>query len=417
MSSSYWRTIDGATAFGFATQTVYDEPNTTLGDYTWLPCSVPNISLSRDYVEPGGFGGQVGAAVAPKAGKRSGTVTFTAHVHGEAKTWVSSSGATVTGERALLAALLGGTDVGTYQGGAVESPLTVTEALDWVLGSGSLAPGQGAVAAASDVIHTAGVVQSFASSVVTLSEDGIAVPTAGDDLLGAVTMYPANNSPEPLSFRFIGESTDQDLILVGCTITGAKISFHEGASATVELTARFTDWVYEDAGTLTGVSVPALMDVPTVLGANQSRLTLMGGSTGTADPKGQCGAGGLEIEISTEGHPISGYGAAQGECGYVVTSKTITASLSIPHTAFMVGTDGNLSIESMDSMSLLAQVGTQAGRFFMFHLPGAVLVSQTAIEVADNVVGYKIQLRAGPYTGDTSGAAAPGNTPARFIFA
>lgn len=414
MANTYWRTIDGAAAFGFATQSTYDEANETIGDYTWLPCSVPSLSPAREYIEPGGFGGQPGAARPPKAGKRSGTLTFTAHLHGEAKTWTTASQATVTGERALLAALLGGSSVSTLQGGAIESPITTTDALDWLLSSGSLDVGAGAVAAASGSIHSAGVVKSVTGSDYTLSEDGIAVPTAGDDLLSAATLYPSNDEPSPYSFRFLGSGADQDIIYVGCTITGAKLSIHEGDSITCEFTARYTDWTYPSNGQ--AVTVPNLTDIPTVLGVNQSRMTLVGGSTGTADPDGDCGAGGLEIEIATEGHPIAGYGGAQGECGYVTTSKTITATVSIPHTSALVS-GSSLSYDAAESMSLLAQVGTTAGRFVMFHLPAAVLTAQTAIEVNDNVVGYKISLRAGPYTGDDSGATAPGNTPARIIFA
>ena len=265
--------------------------------------------------------------------------------------------------------------------------------------------------------NTLGWVTDLTGTTATIFEDGIAIPAAGEDLYGMYTFASDASQPSSFSFRYKGASDDHDVILQGCMIETVTLTMNSGMVPVLEFSCRFDDWRYDTAsgdGLLSGTEYVRLAPI---MGVHQGRVTIDGGSTGTADATGTCGIGNLQVEITNELQDLACHGGDQGFSNVLVLRRMARVSFTIPYTTdYITGTnsDWDLSLENGTTKSMMVQVGKTVGQMFSLFIPEAVVVEQAQLGPQDGIIGWSVVMEPDDgYSGD-SGSTFPANTSFRI---
>lgn len=392
---------------------------------TWdvIDGTLPSFTLGRDIQELNRAVSSAFTDRPKQAGsKHGGTFTFTAFARSQLTTYDDPTDSlAIAPELFQLALLMGAIHAGTSVAADVAA---ASAANSWNLTTGT--PDEGAcylVGVNGDTgLDSLGWVTDLATgtpNVATLFEDGIVVPTTGNDLYGMATLAPSNDQPNSYTWYLKGVSTEHALFLHGCVITGATIRIMNGRIAEIDYTMIFDGWTYDAAA---GEGVETTTDVYREFGRSKGtggRLTIDGESTGTGDTEGTCGIGEVTVELSAEVYNQPCHGGPQGYSGVRLRRNPARISFFVPWTDDWItgdDSDWDLSLENGTSFSLMMQGGTRVGDTWSIFVPEAMIVEQPALVENESVVGWN--LVASPkdtYSGDT-GSTFPANTPIRIAF-
>jgi len=315
----------------------------------------------------------------------------------------------------FLESLVGTSSTGTYDAAEIAAGCTANT---WDLTTpATCAPGDCYIAANSGSIVSAGWVQSQAGATVTLSEDGIAIPSAGDDLIQTTVLYGDGSQPGYFTLRMKGNSDDHDVWGVGAMVQSAVLDLPVGKVPSAEFTFVTDSWQYRTASG-DGLLNPAnLALLPPIMGEHQGRFTLAGTSGGTAVTM-QRAVGDLKMEISVEYERLDNHGGQQGVQCLIPGRRRCKISFFVPYTASDItgqASDWDTWLADGTAKSLMLQVGSTVGSFFSVLVPAGRVVAQPKMTASGRKIGWTIEMEPTEYTSDGASTGA-GNSRFRIAF-
>ena len=252
-----------------------------------------------------------------------------------------------------------------------------------------------------------------------------------------VNIYPSNNQPfdgTGATFRICGNDAAEDMRYTNAFPTSLKLSLNAAKGIQATMTVKYYGrHLAADGGLHT---VPEDRACPPLMGQHNARVMIASNAiaafdNGTEVVEGLCGLDELEVDFLTEQEMDPCHGATDGVSGAQLSNKVAKVACFVPFDATnLTATETEKSsnpdynnlrtvlegfYENRTSISFTCAVGTEPGRLFGIRVPRAYVESRPQVATVGKRVGYRLNLRSAPYTGDGSSDDA-GNSPYVMCF-
>lgn len=235
-------------------------------------------------------------------------------------------------------------------------------------------------------------IQSLASTDATTEKE-----------FGSINTFLQSTTALPITMLWLGDDTASKLTFYDGTVTKAKITANPKEQPILEVDITFLNWT--SAGSGGGVSQYAynLPQLPACIGSNGARAVIA--NTDTA-------MGAFEVEITTEAQPIGQHSGDQGCSQYLVTNRTVVATVELPSTALNtdLGTIGGTAALQVD-------LCTTPGRAISLLMPAGQEMELSTLGDSNGIVSVTRTYQPAQYDDDgTDGSVAADDTPQDKLF-
>jgi hypothetical protein len=238
---------------------------------------------------------------------------------------------------------------------------------------------------------------------IDLIEDLSAVPTGSGAVYGSNVCYLSTTQPTPFSLLWLGADGNSKITFFDGVVTSAKLALNPKGQPMMECTCRFANWTNAGTGGAPGDYVYTdRPQMPAALGANGARYLLAGAAVNAAT---------FEVEVTAEVSEAPGHAADQGVAQYVVTNRTVRATVQVPasdlSTINAPGTSGGTVQLDLST--------TSPGRALSILMPLAQRQELETLGDAGGIVALTTVFGPSNYAGDDT-STAPANTDFRVAF-
>ena len=394
-----------------AKQGAWGTKATTFAAATYAECEITTPTLTSETLMTEAYRGSYYQNRVSAGSKEGGTASIRMPLHGWSATTPSgdptSSDQTV--DSILLEYVLGGTDytqavtgktVDSYSAPTVTASGSPTAcAADAVLVQ-TLAGGAG---------HAVGWVKTLSSADLTMTNDLETVAMPDGALFGSISHFLSNAQPSvPLSMEFLGSDDSSRIIMYDGLVTSVKLDLSAKAQPMLEAELTFADWVFMGSGGAPGLYTYSMPQLPASTSTTGSLVRSNGTSVGVAS---------LSVEFAAEYKASLNHSSAQGVGKYVVTSRSVTATMEL-----LVSTMGAAEIKAPGDTYTYVQVDlntTQPGAAFSMLIPVGQVNAQSTLGDSDGIVSVTHVIEPAYYDADTGtgdGSTNAIDTPCRVAF-
>ena len=390
--------------------------------WSWIRVTFPQDSAADEQEELAVSSGVIGAGDQVVPGRRAGSLSFQFNLGSQASDWDGTAPA-LTAINTLIKDFFGGYSTGSAP---TADAIASADGNTWTTDAGTYVVGNayGTKGEASGTVDAINWVESGTSGALTLFQTSRATPDADADVVHFANLYPSATQPTPITIRIVSDGASEDMRYVNCYPKSLKMSLTaaKGIIATMEFNY-YGRHLANDGG-LYATEEPQTL--PPLMGQNHARILLAKDSIAALDSDtpllhGLCGLDELEVEVLANIEVDPCHGSADGVSGCQLTDKVCNVSVFVPFDAAnltateteLASTDGSSGgynnlrskieglYESQTKISWSIEIGTTPGRLMAMRIGSGYISARPSVATVGKRVGYRLQLRSGPYTGDS----------------